>query len=347
MPFSHAKSNNAILNSPDLDYIYQEMIQKAVNDYMIDEEPFFQEVNRYESSVGSIINGVIENLNDADLVIADLTGSNPNVMYELGVRHALKRGTIIIAQSLDSIPSDLRDYMVVIYKYSDSIHQAPSFYEEFKQALHKSIDQILSTGRNDSPVLEYLKRNHNYLRESEIKGLKELSVVLKSVILEIERVDTLLSELSKNEVTDATLLLELIKHLINNLHSKLGLLRIPPTSNFLFEDIESCRNLLMEIIQFFSIQDYFGQFQNMPDNDLPKISIQDRINIKVIDPILMRKESSIRKIKVRDLFSELEIFQKRIFIDTLEFIEIEAKRIGLYKEIQAFMVDLNESISTT
>ena len=347
MPFTNAESNNYTLNYTALDYIYKEMIQKAVKEYLIEDESFFQEVHRYESSVGSIINGVIEKLNDADLVIADLTGSNSNVMYELGVRHALKRGTIIIAQTLDSVPSDLRDFMVVIYKYSDSIHEAPSLYEEFKQALHKSIHQILSTDRNDSPVLEYLKRNHNYLRESEIKVLKELSVVLKSVILEIERVDRLLSELSKNEVTDETLLLELIKHLLNNLHSKLGLLRIPPTSNFLFEDIESCRNLLMEIIQFFSIQDYFGQFQNMPDNELPQISIQDRINIKVIDPILMRKESSIRKIKVKDLFSELEIFQNRIFVDTLEFIEIEAKRIGIYQEIKVFMVDLNESISTT
>ena len=347
MPFSHAKSNNAILNSPDLDYIYQEMIQKAVNDYMIDEEPFFQEVNRYESSVGSIINGVIENLKDADLVIADLTGSNPNVMYELGVRHALKRGTIIIAQSLDSIPSDLRDYMVVIYKYSDSIHEATTCYDAFKQALYKSMDQILKTDQNDSPVLDYLKRNQSYIRDVDVKELKELSVVLKSVILEIERLDSIMVESSKNEVADPNLLLEIIKHLVNNLHSKMGLLRISPTPNFLFEDIESCRNLLMEFIQFLSVQDYFGQFEGGQDSPFPVKNYYDKINSELIDPILMRKESNIRKIKVKDLFSKDEILQKRIFEDTLEFIENEAKRLGINQELQVFMVDLNECVSTT
>ncbi len=168
---------------------------------------------------------------------------------------------------------------------------------------------------------------------------------MKSVILEIERLDTLISELSKSEVEEANLLLEITKHIVNNLHSKMGLMQISPTSNFLFEDIESCRNLLIEIIQFFSVQDYFSQFQNIPDNQMPQLSIHDRINIEVIDPILIRKESSIRKIKVKDLFTKGEIFQNRIFEDTLEYIENEAKRIGIYKELESFMLDLNKCVS--
>ena len=127
----------------------------------------------------------------------------------------------------------------------------------------------------------------------------------------------------------------------------MGLLRISPTPNFLFEDIESCRNLLIEFIQFLSVQDYFGQFEGGQDSPFPVKTYYDKINSELIDPIFMRKESNIRKIKVKDLFSKDEILQKRIFEDTLEFIENEAKRIGIYQELQVFMVDLNECVSTT
>lgn len=344
MPFSNANNSNIELVERDLNYIYQKMIQKAVKEYTINDEPYFQEVQRYESKVGSIINGVIENLNEADLVIADLTGSNRNVMYELGVRHALKRGTIIIAQSLEDIPSDLRDYMVVIYNYSSSVHLAENYYESFKKDLHKSIDQILTTSKNDSPVLDYLKRNQSYIRETEVKDLKELAIVLKSIILEIERLDAIMIASINDEITNPKLLLETVKHLVNNLHSKIGLIKIPPTPNFLFEDIEGTKNLLNEIIQFLSVQDYFGHFEGLKDSPFPPNSIEMKLNYELIDPVVMRLKSAIRKVKIKDLFSKNEIIYNRIFKGILEYIENEANRIGVYSELEFFMKDLNRII---
>ena len=38
---------------------------------------------------GSFLREIVERLDSADLVLADLTGSNPNVFYELGIRHAV------------------------------------------------------------------------------------------------------------------------------------------------------------------------------------------------------------------------------------------------------------------
>ena len=47
-------------------------------------------------------------ISDADLVVADLTGLNANVMYEVGVAHALRKPTLVVTQEIDELPFDLR-----------------------------------------------------------------------------------------------------------------------------------------------------------------------------------------------------------------------------------------------
>lgn len=64
---------------------------------------------------GSVIKDIVKALWDADVVIADLTGRNPNVFYELGVRHALKGRTILLTQSIEDVPFDVRSYRVIQY----------------------------------------------------------------------------------------------------------------------------------------------------------------------------------------------------------------------------------------
>jgi hypothetical protein len=54
---------------------------------------------------GSFIKDILECIANSFVVIADLSDQNPNVFYELGVRHALSNRTILIAQSMDDIPS--------------------------------------------------------------------------------------------------------------------------------------------------------------------------------------------------------------------------------------------------
>ena len=48
---------------------------------------------------GSISQQILELLIDADLVVANLTGLNPNVMYELAIRHATQRPVLVIAEA--------------------------------------------------------------------------------------------------------------------------------------------------------------------------------------------------------------------------------------------------------
>src|SRR5580692_2810227 len=68
---------------------------------------------------GAITKDIILRLAQADLVVADLTNINPNVFYELGVRHSLRaHGTLMILDETRTgeIPFDLGAYRVIKFK---------------------------------------------------------------------------------------------------------------------------------------------------------------------------------------------------------------------------------------
>jgi hypothetical protein len=56
---------------------------------------------------GKITSQIIRRLRDDDLVIADISTSNPNVFYELAIRHAVQKPVILIGQNTDNIPFDI------------------------------------------------------------------------------------------------------------------------------------------------------------------------------------------------------------------------------------------------
>jgi hypothetical protein len=54
----------------------------------------------------------------ADLVIADLSGQNPIVFYEVGIAHTLGKPVLLLSQSIDDVPFDLRHRRVLPYEYT-------------------------------------------------------------------------------------------------------------------------------------------------------------------------------------------------------------------------------------
>lgn len=64
---------------------------------------------------GKITDQIIQHIIDADLIIADVTGSNPNVMYELGFAHALKKATVILNQEIHQSPFDIAGFRQILY----------------------------------------------------------------------------------------------------------------------------------------------------------------------------------------------------------------------------------------
>ncbi|MCP4340830.1 MAG: response regulator [Desulfobulbaceae bacterium] len=143
MPFSKTSS----CRSKDWTEIYCNVIKPAVEG-----AGFNYKCMRSDGLAGNIIEDILDNLNRADLVIADLTDRNPNVFYELGVRHALRRGTILITQKIAHVPFDLVPYAIQEYRWITENEK-----NEFAQRLRQVIAELESNpDRGASPVLKYL-----------------------------------------------------------------------------------------------------------------------------------------------------------------------------------------------
>lgn len=68
---------------------------------------------------GKITDQIISAIQRADVLIADVTGSNPNVLFELGYADALRKEIIVINQELERTPFDIRDWRQIRYATSD------------------------------------------------------------------------------------------------------------------------------------------------------------------------------------------------------------------------------------
>lgn len=66
----------------------------------------------------AILGDIWTSIQTAELIIVDCTGKNPNVMYELGLCHALWKKVILLSQSLDDVPFDLRQWRVIWYDFT-------------------------------------------------------------------------------------------------------------------------------------------------------------------------------------------------------------------------------------
>ena len=82
---------------------------------------------------GDLLPHTLKQLCKARLVIANIDGRNPNVFYELGIAHAIDKGTILVSQSLDEVPVDLKSNRLLLFKTQKE------FRNELKTALTRAL----------------------------------------------------------------------------------------------------------------------------------------------------------------------------------------------------------------
>src|ERR1035437_2062441 len=66
----------------------------------------------------TIIERIYNQIAKADLIVAEMTGRNPNVFYEVGYAHALGKSVILLTQKAEDIPFDLMHYPHIVYGLS-------------------------------------------------------------------------------------------------------------------------------------------------------------------------------------------------------------------------------------
>lgn len=116
-----------------------------VRKYIVGEalEPFDFAVHRADTmnTSGIITEQIVTELLNADLVVADLTDHNPNVFYELALRHAVKKPFIHMIKDGEKIPFDVATLRTVFYDTTnpDSMHDA-------KMSVRAAAQEIIDAG---------------------------------------------------------------------------------------------------------------------------------------------------------------------------------------------------------
>lgn len=101
-------------------------------------------------SQSNILEDIVKGIIESDLIVADLTDSNANVYYELGIAHALQKKVVLITQDIDELPFDLRSYRVI--GYSTHFARMDEAKTELSQLAKEAFEGSLPFG---NPVKDY------------------------------------------------------------------------------------------------------------------------------------------------------------------------------------------------
>jgi hypothetical protein len=121
--------------SEDLQIVYDDYVKPTVEGHCA------LKCVRGDDMFGSeaIIDDILAAIENAKIIIADLTGQNANVFYEVGIAHAVKKPVLLMAQSVEDVPFDLRHRRVLVYDYS------PRGCKRLENRLKDHVMEILKT----------------------------------------------------------------------------------------------------------------------------------------------------------------------------------------------------------
>lgn len=154
---------------------------------------------------GLITKAIIEQIISADLVIADLTGSNPNVFYELAIRHSYRKPAIQIIKGDVNIPFDIANMRTISYETTLS----------GADLAKKDIEAMMQAIENGETVHNPVSEVSALLNISENSAV-ENAEILSTLLLEVQQIPDSMKELESNIETRFSQMLsafiETIKH---------------------------------------------------------------------------------------------------------------------------------------
>ena len=150
MPIGDQAIDGTTVTEMDLKQRYNDLIKEAIQKA----DPSLEIVRADEVSFpGSITYDVITRLMHSDIVVADVTYPNPNVFYELGLRHACRAGTVIIRdKNGPRIPFDIMHLRHIDYE------NTPTGLKALAGELEKYFDNLKKNPEHtDNQFLELAK----------------------------------------------------------------------------------------------------------------------------------------------------------------------------------------------
>lgn len=140
--------------------VIESVIKPVLIDYGFDEIKPAYEIN----ITGMITTQIISRIIEDDLVIANLTGTNPNVMYELCLRHIVAKPIISICERGIDLPFDVKDNRTIFYE--NDMYGVSELKQEMKAFLEE-IDYNKKYLDNPIYTVEKSKKLFNEMKEIE------------------------------------------------------------------------------------------------------------------------------------------------------------------------------------
>ncbi len=186
-------------------------------------------------------------LDEADVCVCDITGTNPNVMYEIGYARAKQKKTIVIRQAHQDIPIDLQDKYV--QTYADDALVDLSLYLE--SAVVKGIEAIMTKRASTQPAYEvscFKDRDASDLGNA-IAGASEHIEILETNVSTV--VNMYLPQLRRTLDKNPTLAVRVLtlnpdSSFVNNRAAQLGV----PIGQYREELHDSIHRLLRELEKY-------------------------------------------------------------------------------------------------
>lgn len=155
MPFGTKKDPTG---GPDINFdsVYEKAIRPAIEDAGMDP------IRADEELTGGIIQKpMFERLLLCDFALADLTTANPNVFYELGVRHAARPATTLsIFAKHQSLPFDIAHLRSLSYELGEGNRFTTSEASALRSTLTRRLKELRKVARedaaSDSPIFQLL-----------------------------------------------------------------------------------------------------------------------------------------------------------------------------------------------
>ena len=185
--------------SPEYDLVYRQLIKPAA-------ETFGLKVLRADDiySPGVITEQIRAAIHQSRICIADVSGKNPNVLYEVGIAHTLGKPTILLSQGAEQIPFDLVALRVVLYDMEKTQIARENLVGTIKEILGKErlvkAEELLQQGNARAAIIETSIYFEHSLRELIYRNEAIVTDLLHGRMPERLSMDQMLKYLSKLDV---------------------------------------------------------------------------------------------------------------------------------------------------
>lgn len=144
------------------------------------------EVHRADEgkSPDSIGQHVIKRLHEADLVIADLTGHNPNVFYELAIAHGWRKPVVHLIAKGEKVPFDIVDQRTIFYDITDlaSVEEAVARLREYAEYAIQHAAELVT------PLTSF--EMFNQIRADHSEGGGAVAEALEQLVARLARMES-------------------------------------------------------------------------------------------------------------------------------------------------------------